>query len=94
MGNKLDKEVQLLQALTAAGVKITPNEEIAKEPIVIVGMPDDGVPIRLVPGSKNTHKCVKCGVKVWLAPSGMEVLALNEGNTVWCVRCVQKKGMQ
>lgn len=94
MGSKLDKEVQLLQALVSAGVKITPNDEIAKEPTVIVGLPDDGTEYKLVRGSKNTHKCAKCGVNVWLAPSGMEVLRLNAGNTVWCVGCVQKKGMQ
>ena len=90
----LDKEARIHQTLATLGVKVLSNEEIAKDAHVVVGLPDDGTEYKLVPGSTNTQTCSKCGIAVWLAPSGREVVTLHPENTVQCLTCVRKGTQQ
>lgn len=56
------------------------------EVTVIICLPVEGDPSRyLVPGSIQSQ-CEDCGAKVWVAPSGQDIISSTNA-TVVCTRC-------
>jgi len=61
---------------------------IDDEVTVLMCLPVEGDPDRyIVPGSVQ-YDCIDCGIKVWVAPSGQQLIR-ERAATVVCMNCAQ-----